>query len=287
MAVYKQTYKTYEGRHTAAWSRFLILMRFSYARLFQSKFLILFLSFCMFYPLVCAIYIYIYHNALVRAMLNLYDPDAMVPIHGQFFYVFSVIQGSLAYFLTIFIGPNQVAPDLANGALPLYLSRPFSRVQYVAGKMTVLLCLLSAVTWVPGLLLYFIQAGCEGWAWARAQVWLAGAIFMGLGIWIVILSLIALALSAWVKWKIAAGALIMAVFFTGAGFGATINLIMQTHYGGLIDLMQMMRTVWSDLYRYDTGTQITAAQAWTVLGMTCLICLGLLAKRVKAFEVVK
>ena len=38
MAVYKQTYRDYGGARTAAWSRFLILMRYSYARLFQSRF---------------------------------------------------------------------------------------------------------------------------------------------------------------------------------------------------------------------------------------------------------
>ena len=40
-----------------------------------------------------------------------------------------------------FIGPGQVSPDLANNALPLYLARPFSRVEYVLGKMSVLLVL--------------------------------------------------------------------------------------------------------------------------------------------------
>ena len=43
MAVYKRTYKGYSGPLTATWSRFSILPRYSYARLFNSKFLIMFL----------------------------------------------------------------------------------------------------------------------------------------------------------------------------------------------------------------------------------------------------
>ena len=43
MAVYKRTYKGYEGGLTPAWSRFMILPRYSYSRLFQSKFLMMFL----------------------------------------------------------------------------------------------------------------------------------------------------------------------------------------------------------------------------------------------------
>ena len=131
----------------------------------------------------------------------------------------------------------------------LYLSRPFSRTQYVAGKMTVLLLLLSLITWIPGIMLYMIQSGCEGWDWAQANAWLAGSIVLGLWVWIVVLSLIALALSAWVKWKIAAGALILGVFFAGAGFGAAINNVTNTNYGAFINLKQVVRTIWSDLFQ--------------------------------------
>ena len=37
MAVYKRTYKAYEGSLTPAWSRFLILPRYGFARLWQSN----------------------------------------------------------------------------------------------------------------------------------------------------------------------------------------------------------------------------------------------------------
>ena len=37
MAVYKRTYAAYDGALTPAWSRFLILPRYSFARLWQSQ----------------------------------------------------------------------------------------------------------------------------------------------------------------------------------------------------------------------------------------------------------
>ena len=134
-----------------------------------------------------------------------------------------MVQGVLALLLTAFVGPSLISPDLANGGLALYLSRPFSRAEYVAGKMTVLLVLLSLITWVPGLLLYAIQASCTGWTWIRPNLWLAGSIVLGPLIWILVLSLIALALSAWVKWRIAAGACVLGLHFVGAGFAEAIN----------------------------------------------------------------
>jgi ABC-2 type transport system permease protein len=286
VAVYKQTYKDYEGRRTAGWSRFLILMRYSYARLFQSRSLVLFLALCFFYPLGCATLIYLSHNSPALAMLRL-QANALPPIDGTFFYVFCVVQGVLALLLTAFVGPSLISPDLTNGGLALYLSRPFSRTEYVAGKMTVLFVLLSLITWVPGLLLYAIQASCTGWTWIKPNLWLARSIIVGLMIWIVMLSLIALALSAWVKWRIAAGACILGLHFVGAGFAQAINQILQTRNGSLINLGEVIHTIWADLFRSGRSMDLSLTQAWIVLGVTCVLCLGLLARRIRGFEVVR
>ena len=104
-------------------------------------------------------------------------------------------------------------------------------------------------------------------------------------VWSIVLSLIALAISAWVKWKIAAGGLILGVFFAGAGFGSAINAVMRTDKGSLIDIARMMATGWGQLLRYNNGG-ISATQAWIVLAIVSLICLWLLSKKVRAFEVV-
>jgi ABC-2 type transport system permease protein len=185
------------------------------------------------------------------------------------------------------VGPNLIAPDLANGALPLYFSRPLSRTEYVAGKMTALAFLLSLITWIPGLALYATQAGLAGWDWTKTNLWLGAAIIVAMLLWIIMLSLIALALSAWVKWKIAAGALMLAVFFAGTGFGTAINNVLRTHYGSLISLNQVMHTIWGELFRYDWGAQLTLNEAWGVLVLLSVLCLWLLARRIRPFEVVK
>ncbi len=88
--------------------------------------------------------------------------------------------------MTAFIGPGQVSPDLANDALALYLARPFSRVEYVLGKMFVLVVLLSLMTWVPGLLVFGLQGYLEGWAWVTEHWRFASGIFFGGWIWVLI-----------------------------------------------------------------------------------------------------
>src|SRR6185437_4806145 len=206
MAVYKRTYSEYVGRITPAWSRFLILTRYSYARLFQSRFLVSFLVVCVFYPVGCAAFIYLSDNTKFTTMLRIPAGQLMV-IDSRFFYYYCIVQGAMAYLLTALVGPSLVSPDLVNGALPLYFCRPFSRVQYVLGKMMVLLALLGLITWIPGLLLFMIESSVTGWDWGWNHLWIAGGLFVGLGFWTVVLSLIALAMSAWVKWRIAAGAM--------------------------------------------------------------------------------
>ncbi|HUZ07173.1 MAG TPA: hypothetical protein VMV89_06760 [Candidatus Paceibacterota bacterium] len=286
MAVHKHTYKDYTGPRTPAWSRFLVLARFGFARVFRLKFLSLFIIGCLFYPLLCAAYIYLSHNASFLALFSI-PADRLPAVDGRFFYFYSIVQGALAYLLTAFVGPVLVTPDFANGAMPLYFSRPFSRIEYVAGRISVLLTLLSLITWIPGVVLFAIQSSMEGWNWMTGNLWLAGAIVLGLLVWIVVLSLIGLALSAWVRWKIDAGALVLGVIFAGAGFGTAINSLMRTNYGAMIDLTQVAHTIWSYLFRYDTGTEMSLTRAWIVLGVVSLLCLWLLVKRIRPFEIVK
>ncbi len=286
MAVYKRSYKGYSGPLTAAWSRFMILPRYSYARLFQSKFLLIFLIACFFFPLGCAGFIYLSHNLSFLKTFNI-PAGQFLEIDSKFFLVYCNFQGALAYILTAFIGPNLVAPDLANNSLPLYFCRPFSRTEYVLGKMSVLAFLLSLITWIPGLILFAINGSLAGWEWTRTNLWLAWGIFLGLGLWVLVLSLIALAMSAWVKWKIAAGGLILAVFFMGAGFGAVINNVMRTNFGTRIDMAQVMYRLWTSLLRFDASMGITTSDAWLSLGAACAVCVWMLMKRVRAFEVVK
>src|SRR3974390_1855871 len=62
MAVYRRTYTTYSGAMTPAWSRFLILFRYSRRNLFRSRFQTGFFVACFFYPAMCLIAIYLAHN---------------------------------------------------------------------------------------------------------------------------------------------------------------------------------------------------------------------------------
>ena len=293
MAVFKHAYKGYDGSLTPAWSRFLVLPRYAFEEMRRKRFYSMFFLVSMLPPLVFALIIYIQHNLSAIKILQIRD---LIQINAHFFLNFLVWQSMMAFFLAVFVGPGQISPDLANNALPLYLSRPFSRAEYVLGKLSVLLILMSIMTWIPGLLLFIIQATLEGNGWFAQNLRIAGAIFFGSWIWILVISLLALALSAWVKWKPMAGGLLFGVFFVAGGFAGAINGIMRTRWGNLLSLSYTMNAVWASLFEQPARRRvfIRAPQAdipiwccWMSLLAVCALSLYLLKRKIRGVEVAR
>ncbi|HWC98805.1 MAG TPA: ABC transporter permease subunit [Candidatus Sulfopaludibacter sp.] len=300
MAVYKKTYRPYDGKMTSGLSRILVIPRYALEDLHRSKFLTTFFICSFIYPLVCALIIYVQHNSSALQLLGAQGAQRLISINVTFFQALLGWQSMLALFLAAFIGPGLVSPDLANNALSLYLARPFSRVEYVAGKMSVLLILMSFMTWVPGLLLFGLQGYLEGWQWMVDNQRLAIGMFFGAWIWILILALMALALSAWVKWKPAAGGLMFGVFFVAAGFGATVNAVQRTKWGHILQVSNLVGQVWVWLFegnnpttsgaiffRITQGEELPLWCCWAALFGLAGICLYMLARKIRGAEVVR
>ena len=306
MAVYEQTYKPFTGKLTPEWSRFLIIPRHAYRAVFNSKLFTAFFVICFIPLLVEAILIYLHHNVSAIAIMQI-DVRALVPIDGSFFETFVSIQGGFAFFVALLVGPPLVSRDLRNNALPLYLCRPFSRTEYVLGKMSVILILLSAITWVPQLLLFLFQSYLEGFAWFRANLWIASAIIIAGLVWILLLALLSQTISALVKWRVVASAALLGLFFIPSVFGEFINVVFQTRWGNIISLSALMRNVTKGLFgtfdRVSGSIQIrdfddTVVReilliepplwaSWAALFVVCAVCLALLHWKVKAYEVVR
>jgi ABC-2 type transport system permease protein len=297
MAVYKRTYRRYEGALTPEWSRFMVPMRFAFEDLYRSRILAMLLLGSAIVPLASALLIYARHSSTIALLLSV--KPSLLAANETFFMTILGWQSMLCFFVTAFVGPGLVSPDLANNALPLYLSRPFSRTEYVLGKLTVLLTLQSAMTWVPGLLLVALEAYLEGNGWLGANLHIVSGLFFGSWIWMLVLSMLALALSAWVKWKPVAGALLFGVFFVMGGFAAAINGILRTRWGNLLNISHLIGSVWVSLFerpmhrgagavffRVSGGEGIPVWACWVALGGIILACLWILSRKIRGVEVV-
>src|SRR5437763_7232165 len=137
-------------------------------------------------------------------------------VENEYLIMVMIAQTQAALLLNCWVGPVLIAGDLTNGCLPLFLSRPVSRADYVLGKLAVMGLLLSGVTWVPSLLLFSLQAGLARGHWLWSHMWMVVPILLCSAIWILMLSLISLAVSAWVKLRIVATGVIFISFFIPA-----------------------------------------------------------------------
>ena len=304
MAVYEHTYKQYLGKLTPEWSRFLVIPRHAFRDVFKSKLFTAFFVICFLPLLAEAILIYLHHNVSALAILRV-NVRELIPIDASFFQFWVNFQAWPAYFVMLLVGPPLVSRDLRNNALPLYLCRPFSRTEYVLGKMSVLLILLSAITWVPQLLLFLFQSYLEGATWFVENLHLASAIVISSVVWILLLALLSQAVSALVKWRVIASAGLLGIFFIPWVFGEVVNQMFLTRWGSIISLGALMRNVTSGLFgtfvqasgqitQFDgrVGREVVVNEmplwaAWLALFVVCAICLALLSRKVKAYEVVR
>jgi ABC-2 type transport system permease protein len=309
MAVYEHRYRAYEGELHSAWSRFLVIPRYALREVFKSKLFTTLFILCFLYPLIAAILVYLRHNANAVSLLQI-NISELLPIDNTFFNTFVSVQGSFAFILTVIVAPPLISRDLANNALPLYLCRPLSRVEYVLGKMAVVGFLLSLITWVPGLLIFFFQASLAGVGWLWSNLWMVWSIFIGSMVWIILLSLLALAVSSIVKWRVVASGALLGMFFVPSAFAEIVNSLFLTKSAHLISLWATINSIWLGLFglfvrqtgsiRGTVSNPIYERQffdiallepplwaSWLVVAVICAVCVWLLARRVRAYEVIK
>lgn len=293
MAVYEHTYRRYAGPKTDPRSRFLVIPKYATKEVFRSRLFLAFFVLCFLVPLGAAVVIWFLNNSTFleyfRALFRT-GKDFRLNLGGEFFFTLMGIQGILAMLLTIVAAPALMAPDLRNNALPLYLSRPFSRSEYVLGKSIVLLALLSAVTWLPLCLLFLFQ-GSQVPGWISEYGWLGRALLVGSALWIVVLNLVGLAVSATVRWKPIASLTLFGFYFFTWSLAKMVyglpGLRTVTPWADVMSPISSIMAVWQSLFRESFGPSIPVWAGVTALLALCGFCLFLLARKVRAYEVIK
>lgn len=285
MAVYKRGYRRYEGPLTGRWTRFMVLPRYAWQRLYQQRLVVLLTMAAFVWPVLCAGFVYLTNHASLLQGLDR-EFKQFIQVNGQFFAIFMYVQASFAVFLAALIGPTLIAPDLANNALPLYFSRPLTRLGYALARLTVLVGMLSIVTWIPGLLLFGLQAGLAGSWWFRANWTLGGAVVVGFLLWLLILSLVAMASSAYVKWRVVAGAVSLAFFFILSGVAQMINGVFRVKWGHAIDPAWSVNRVWCTLLGVDPPRGPGAVASLLSLVVLILLLVLVIERKLRPVEVV-
>jgi ABC-type transport system involved in multi-copper enzyme maturation permease subunit len=290
MAVYKRNYTAYTGAVTPVWTRVLVLARYAFEEAWSSKITVGLFIFCLLPCIVSLLIIYLADNPLARALIGGRGTERLA-IDANFFLKIQQIQSWLALVMASWIAPRLITFDLADDALPILLSHPISRFGYVFGKFIALFGSLSLITWIPCLLLFVDQSYSSSQPWAMSNLQIAMGLLAGSAIWIAFLSILGLALSSWVKWRVVATGVIFAAVFVPAGVGAIVSAVLRTKWGLLLNVPVMMSNLWQRLLgapapineRLSVPTLAIAA----MLSLACLVCLAMLNKRIRAREVVR
>ena len=148
MPIHDQGYRRYGGRREAHGRTWWVIARAGVMeRLRERKFLgLLLVAWGPF--LVRAVQLYVAAN---------YSQASFLAPSAGTFREFLSQQSLFVFFITLYVGSGLIANDRRANALQIYLSKPLTRVEYVVGKLATLLLFLTAVTWLPAILLLLLQ----------------------------------------------------------------------------------------------------------------------------------
>ncbi len=286
MAVYERTWRPYAGAVTPVRSRFLVVTRYALAQAFSSRLFTAFYAACFLPSLLGLFLIYLSHNLGLLEQLGL-TRELMGGLTLTFFRILFLWQAVPAFFLMAILAPSLIAPDLANSALPLYLSRPIDRRDYVLGKLAVLFVVVSPPTWVMGLAVFLLQTSEEGLRWGLSNWRIALAYLVGHLVWILVISLLGLAISAWVRFRPAALGALFALLFVLSAFGSAVDGITRTAIGDAAHLIRAIASVVQHLFSAPTSSGLPVLVNWCTLAAVALLSAVVLNWKLRAHEVVR
>ncbi|MFK7865439.1 MAG: hypothetical protein AB8B95_14580 [Pseudohongiellaceae bacterium] len=291
MAIFQKAYQGYSGELSGNIDRTLVIFRYAMADVFKSRLFAAFFVATLLFPLSLICTLYVYHNLDLLVQLEIVLSE-LAPIDGSLVAaVMQLPQNTILFFLVLAVGPTMISPDLRNNAMPLILSRSISKTNYIAGKMLVLLVLGSLISWIPALVIFVLQAflASDGWL---AQNWHLPLASMITSLsWIIVLSLLAFAISAFVKWKTVA----RIVFFSIIAISSILGEVIQEIFGGmsghLVNINAALQVLVANTFDASSDMVITYPDMPLWIALVQLLTLAsvslfLLSRRIRAFQVV-
>src|SRR5262245_41619624 len=150
MPIYDQSYRPYRGIFSSHAMRWWTITRTGVLSVLSGRKFLVTLTLTFIPPIVHGFMIY---------FANQYPEQSLVRVDAEFFRRLMEIQSIWFLVLGIYPGTGLISNDLRWNAIQLYLSKPLTKIDYVAGKFAILATFMMGVTFVPGLLLFFLQLG--------------------------------------------------------------------------------------------------------------------------------
>ena len=276
MPIHDQGYRRYAGERIVRARRWLVIARAGVIeRLRERRFLALMLMAWLLF-VVRAVQIYI-GTTIVRASFFAPSEDTF---HG-----FLNQQRLFVFFITIYAGAGLIASDRQANALQLYLSKPITRHDYIAGKVATLAVFLIAVTWVPAMMMLALQVLFSGSVeFVSSHPRLVPAITISSLLQVALASMTMLALSSLSRSRrFSAMLYALVTIFAGA-----VERVLQTATGAagwvLLSPQNTLVAITDALFGIEPEIPVTIALVAIVALMG--VCVAVLERRVRAVDVV-
>src|SRR5882724_9903291 len=211
MPIHDQGYKRYGGSRAGGRAWFVIF-RTGVVGTLSNRWWILLMIGCWIQFIVRAVQFYVAAN---------FSQAAVVAPTASTFRDFFDYQKFPVLIVAIWLGARLIAEDRRANALQIYLSKPLTRLEYIAGNLSVLVAFLLFITWLPAILLLFVEVMFAGsFTFVLNNLYLVPAITVFALIEALMVSMCILALSSLSTNSRFVGILFVAlVFFSDALYG--------------------------------------------------------------------
>jgi hypothetical protein len=218
---------------------------------------------------------------------NVPQTASILGVDAKMFRDFLSQQGAFVFFTTIYVGAGLIAADRRANALQIYLSKPLLRMEYVGGKLLVLVTFLLSVTLLPAFLLILMQVAFSGstdFIWKNLFV--VPAVILASLIQVIVASFTMLALSSLSKSSRYVALLYTgAIFFTEAMFN-TLRVITGSTRVAWISITANLEQVVNVIFRLPAKYETPVVVSVLVLLALVAVSISVLERRVKGVEVV-
>lgn len=278
MPIHDQGYRRYAGGRDAKGQAWLVIARAGIRNMISKR---LFLGLLLFS----------YGPFLVRSVLlyvsTSFSQAAFLAPTAQTFREYLEQQSIFVFFITIYVGAGLIANDRRANALQIYLSKPLTRIEYVAGKAATLGVFLLAATWVPALLLLILQIMFAGsFAFAQKNAFLFPAITVYSFLQVILATLSMLALSSLSKSPRFVGIMYAGViFFTDAVFGM-LKYVVRVSGASIVSPTQSLAQLGDVIFRVPPRHETPVILSLSLIVVMILGAVLILERRIRGVEVV-
>jgi ABC-type transport system involved in multi-copper enzyme maturation permease subunit len=229
---------------------------------------------------------------LVRAVLLYaaanFQQASFLAATPQVFREFLGWQSIFVFFVTILIGAPLIADDRQTNALQIYLSKPLTRFEYVVGKLAVLAAFLTFVTWLPAMVLLFLQTMFSGSTqFLRDNLYLVPAITLFCLLQVLVSALTVLALSSLSKSRRFVSILYAAIILFSQAIQQALVRTTGSRTWALISPGETLDVIGDRVFRVATTTAtVPVGAAIAVIVALVVTSIVVLERRVRGVEVV-